>query len=67
MKKSIMLSLAFLTIAFYISSCKDPDPVYNQVRQELKDWGAFKEGTWWVYKEENLKIRDSIFIYNYED
>jgi hypothetical protein len=66
-KNTIMLFLAFFTIAFYISSCKDPEPVYNQVRQELKDWGAFKQGTWWVYEEENLKIRDSIFIYNYED
>ena len=62
-KYTIILFLAFLTIAFYISGCKDPDPVYNQVRQELKDWGAFKEGTWWVYEEENLKIRDSVYIY----
>jgi hypothetical protein len=47
-KNTILLFLAFLTISFYISGCKDPDPVYNQVQQELKDWGAFKEGTWWV-------------------
>ncbi len=50
-KNTILLFLAFLTIAFYISGCKDPDPVYNQVQQELKDLGAFKEGTWWMCEE----------------
>lgn len=31
--------------------------------QEQIDWGGFKSGTWWVYKEENLGIYDSIYIY----
>jgi len=60
---SVVLSVVF---AFPLSSCGPDEPIYRQVRQEHKDWGAFKEGTWWVYEEENLGIRDSIYIFRYQ-
>ncbi len=56
-----------LFLAFTASNCKDkPENRYDHVRQELKDWGVFKVGTWWVYEEEILKIRDSVYIYREE-
>jgi|GEM_PF-3232977 len=56
---SVVLSVVF---AFPLSSCGPDEPIYHPIRQELKDWGTFKEGTWWVYEEESIGIRDSIYI-----
>jgi len=61
---SVVLSVVF---AFPLSSCGPDEPIYHPIRQELKDWGTFKEGTWWVYEEESIGIRDSIYIHSYQD
>jgi len=29
----------------------------------MKDWCYFKEGTWWVYQEENSGDLDTVFVY----
>ena len=30
--------------------------------QDLKDWGSFKTGTWWVYEEQLSGLRDSVWV-----
>jgi hypothetical protein len=55
-----------MMLPFILYNCKDPEPYYDHVSQELKDWGAFKPGTWWVYEEQNSEIKDSVFVYSQE-
>lgn len=40
--------------------CTDKNTV--KIAQHAKDYFYFKEGTWWVYEEENSQIRDSIWL-----
>jgi hypothetical protein len=63
---SVAISLAF---AFFVGSCgpDNPTPNYQMVPQESKDWGVFQKGTWWVYEEETLKYRDSVYVYRTEE
>lgn len=34
---------------------------------EAKDFFLFKQGTWWVYEEENTHLRDSQYVYEYNN
>jgi hypothetical protein len=60
--------IAFVLLVV-VSSCthetKEPDPVpcpYNSDYEEMKDWYYFKEGTYWVYEEENSGNIDTILV-----
>jgi hypothetical protein len=59
MKKILILILGF---PFILYCCKDPEPIHHEPNSELKEWGVFQKGTWWVYQEENTKAIDSIWV-----
>ena len=65
LKISIIFSSILILATISLSSCgpDNPTPNYQMVPQESKDWGVFKEGTWWVYEEETLKYRDSVYVF----
>ncbi len=63
----MLIFLAFLTTAIYLSSCGPSDEiVYIKIDPELLAWGSFKEGTYWIYKEENTGATDSVYVYKHE-
>jgi hypothetical protein len=61
--KTIFKIVGLFVVILSFQHCNEQDEVFYPVSQELKDWGAFKLGTYWVYKEENLNIYDTIKIY----
>ena len=62
MKRYFYFLGLFLT-CIYFQNCREPDEIFFPVSQELKDWGLFKPGTYWIYKEDVLNIYDTIEIY----
>lgn len=63
--KKIFLVFASMTLLAW--SCQEDDPDYYTINQEAKEWGVYKLGSWWVYKQENTNITDSIFVSKYEE
>ncbi len=51
-----------LGLTFSIFNCKDKEEIIRKVDPELKDWGLYQKGTWWVYEEENAKAIDSFWV-----
>jgi hypothetical protein len=60
MKKILILIIIGFT--FSIFSCKDKEEIIRIVDPELKEWGLYQKGTWWVYEEENTKAIDSFWV-----
>ncbi len=71
--KAIFKFSFFLLITIVILSCQrdeeEPVPIiqaceYDDSIEELKAWHYFKQGTWWVYRDENSGEIDTIQVYN---
>jgi hypothetical protein len=45
----------------FLANCKDEVTVVR-IEPELKEWGFFEKGSWWVYEEEVTKQRDSFWV-----
>lgn len=60
MKK--LLIFIILSLPFILSTCKEKEELIRKVDPELKEWGLYQKGTWWVYEEENSKIIDSVWV-----
>ena len=60
MKK--LLILIILGLSLIINNCKDKDEIIRHVDPELKAWGLYQKGTWWVYEEEKTKNIDSFWV-----
>ncbi len=74
MTDSRFLKMIVFVLLVVVSSCthetKEPEPVpcpYNSDYEEMKDWYYFKEGTYWVYKEENSGSVDTITVVQAEE
>ncbi len=59
--KKIHLTLIFAA-SLLINNCKDKEEIIRHVDPELKEWGLYQKGTWWVYEEENTKVIDSFWV-----
>ncbi len=65
MKFCILFILSFL---FAFTSCKkdeDTPPVVRTdvlVSSSLKDWGYFKKGSYWIYKDSIDNSLDSVYV-----
>ena len=57
MKKLI---ISMLSLIIFIGGCEKT--YYLDIPSELKDWGYFKEGSYWIYKESNTNKIDSIYV-----
>lgn len=66
MKKNNKLIL-ILIISYLIGfqSCEKYD--YYKMSDEIKQWSAFKEGSYWIYYNDSLNIEDSIFVTSYSE
>jgi hypothetical protein len=60
MKKILILIIIGLTLSVF--NCKDKEEIIRHVDPELKEWGLYQKGTWWVYEEENTKDIDSFWV-----
>jgi hypothetical protein len=60
--KSIKSLFLILGLPFILHCCKDPNPIHHEPKPELKEWGVFQKGTWWVYQEETTKAIDSFWV-----
>ena len=60
MKKRIIILFLFI---LSISSCKTDGPYYK-LYEPVKEWGDFKEGTWWKYENEETGEQDCVWIEN---
>jgi len=68
--KTFIKIAVILFVSLALQNCGPKDhtnPDVQMVSEEIKDWGIFKIGTWWVYEEETSKFRDSIFVINHSE
>ncbi len=74
MMKSLLLFLSFVVTVLFIPSCnKDKTPCTTcptvgtdcEDVKNVKNFFAFKLGSWWVYEEENSGVRDSVYVTEY--
>jgi hypothetical protein len=73
MLKNLRQFTFWLTLIGAVSCCKhdtEPSPCecgeVNSI-EELKEWAFFKEGTYWIYEEENTGARDTLTVVNSHD
>ncbi len=57
----VLKFLIILISSFLYISCEE-EPNYYSIPQILKDWGYFKEGSYWIYQNDSTLITDSIYI-----
>lgn len=60
MKRLLIFVLFGMSLIFFC--CKDKEEIIRKVDPELKEWGLYQKGTWWVYQEVNTKIIDSFWV-----
>ena len=64
--------LFFLFFALLLS-CKKPQPhepqesICDDSLENMKDWYFFKTGSWWIYREENTGMVDTVTVYSYSE
>ena len=69
MKTPFTLVLAGLFLMTLFSTCKkdnNPAPMccpHDTTFVAMKEWVFFKEGSWWIYEEENTGEKDSVYVY----
>jgi hypothetical protein len=66
MKSKTLFVISFLL--YFLPACiknRENEPPKYIVSDELKGWGGFKYGTYWIYKNDSLNIEDSLTIYLY--
>jgi hypothetical protein len=60
MKTKHFILPAFLILIFF-EACKDDYPTYF-VSDEVKQFGYFQKGSWWLYKDEISGQKDSAYV-----
>ncbi|CAN5877628.1 hypothetical protein BH11BAC7_BH11BAC7_15240 [soil metagenome] len=57
-----------LAIAFCSCHRDQPgEPIYTPLNPEFKEWCAYKQGSWWAYKELASSNKDSIWVNYYSE
>lgn len=51
-----------ITILLLFISCEEKEPVKYSIPDELKEYGDFKEGSYWVYQVDSGSNEDSIWV-----
>jgi len=67
------ISFVFVLLFSVFYSCKNKNPAPTactpssscQPVKAAKEFFLFKQGSWWVYEEENSHVRDSMYVYSY--
>ena len=79
MKYFLVLLFSYLSILFVFSSCDkkcDDDNVWGddglcpdaeQSFEDMKAWYFFKEGTYWIYEEQNTGQLDTVIVYSNQE
>ncbi|MBK6521652.1 MAG: hypothetical protein IPG08_04605 [Sphingobacteriaceae bacterium] len=65
MKFCILFILSFLFVFFSCKKEEDPAPIVRTdvlVSSSLKDWGYFKKGSYWIYKDSIDNSIDSVYV-----
>ncbi|CAN5877597.1 hypothetical protein BH11BAC7_BH11BAC7_15230 [soil metagenome] len=67
--KNIRNIFFLFLLAFVFCTCRRPrpEPIYTPLNPELKAWCAYKQGTWWTYKELASTYRDSMWVNYYSE
>lgn len=55
--------LACFATSLFLPSCKKSIPEYY-IRQELKEYSVFQNGSYWIYRNDSSGINDSAFVIN---
>lgn len=59
-----MKKLHILSILLVICACNKEERVpYVPIPQEVRDYGWFETGTYWIYEDSATKALDSVFVY----
>jgi hypothetical protein len=76
MKYFLVLVCTYLFVLFALSSCDkrtygsaDDDycPDDNNAFEDMKAWYYFKEGTYWIYEEQNTGQLDTVIVYSNQE
>jgi hypothetical protein len=76
MKYFLVLVFTYITVLFALSSCDkrtygntDDDycPDDDNAFEDMKAWYYFKEGTYWIYEEQNTGQLDTVIVYSNQE
>jgi len=68
--KSILTNIEIICLfSFILNSCiKNEEPAYYYISDEIKKYGNFKVGSYWIYKNDSVQnFYDSIYVVDYRD
>jgi hypothetical protein len=59
--KSGFLNYIIITLVIFFYGCSKNEHTYSYIPQELKDMSVFKNGSYWIYLNENTGLLDSCY------
>jgi len=59
------LKVIVCIIILFAGCKKKTEPPFYKISDEIKSYGDFKIGSYWIYKNDSLNIEDSIYIDSY--
>jgi len=59
------LKVIVCIIILFAGCKKKTEPSFYKISDEIKSYGDFKIGSYWIYKNDSLNIEDSIYVDNY--
>ncbi|OFY66481.1 MAG: hypothetical protein A3H98_02005 [Bacteroidetes bacterium RIFCSPLOWO2_02_FULL_36_8] len=48
-------------------SCKKEEPTHFYIPQIVKDYAAYKPGSYWIYSIDSTEVEDSVFVSDYKE
>ena len=57
--------ISLLAILLGLSNCEEREPNYYYIPEAVKEYGDFKEGSYWIYAIDSEENEDSIWVENY--
>jgi hypothetical protein len=60
-KLKVALQTVILFLFAGLFACKDDCPTYY-VHPEALAYGAFREGSWWIYQDDSTGVRDCLYV-----
>jgi len=61
-KNQIFVLTGLILAIFVIYSCEEREPVHFFIPEVVKEYGDFKEGSYWIYQIDSSDNEDSVWV-----
>jgi len=66
MKPYFLHITLIISACFLLFGCTPKSKIYN-ISQEARDYLCYKQGSYWIYKNDSTNVLDSVYVTNYEE